>query len=168
MNLIALWLYVIAGPLTFANSVSTTNFSCALKLRNWPHLLTLTNHMIFIEGSAFKIFCKNHIALHCISCRTQYLQDQYSKTVNRATPRGPPGTPGVSGRDGSDGRPGMDGPTGLPGRDGPPGKDGYPGSAGAAGPPGVNGLPGHRGERGLKGERGDLGLKGEKKNKMPK
>ena len=32
MNLIALWLYVIAGPLTFANSVSTTNFSCALKI----------------------------------------------------------------------------------------------------------------------------------------
>lgn len=89
--------------------------------------------------------------------RTQYLQDQYSKTVNRATPRGPPGTPGIPGRDGSDGRPGMDGPTGVPGRDGPPGKDGYPGSAGAAGPPGVNGLPGHRGERGLKGERGDLG-----------
>lgn len=94
--------------------------------------------------------------------RTQYLQDQYTKKQTQMLSRGPPGSPGPSGRDGVDGRPGMDGPMGHPGRDGPQGKDGHPGAAGAAGPPGVNGLPGQRGERGFKGQKGEFGLKGDR------
>lgn len=96
----------------------------------------------------------------CTSYRTQYLQDQYTKKQTQMLSRGPPGSPGPSGRDGVDGRPGMDGPMGHPGRDGPQGKDGHPGAAGASGPPGVNGLPGQRGERGFKGQKGEFGLKG--------
>ena len=74
---------------------------------------------------------------------------------------GPPGPPGLNGRDGQAGRDGQHGRDGLPGVQGPMGSKGEVGQPGLPGAHGPMGSKGEVGQPGLPGAHGPMGPKGE-------